>query len=588
MLPRFNIHTKRAAFLLVLLMAIPIAVLGAPSEEELTEARDEFNQLWHAAAETTQRRATLEESLSTFDSRVASARKDLEKAAEQRKDARERIAGHRKFVEALQGQIRAADEAQAFYHAVALSQKDDFIRFLQYMASKDIALHESGPAVGGDLLKHVLRGSLGDSVEDALARDAVIQTRTRFLGQVRVLVNESTRVQDRLKDVAMELDEEMKLIESENKTLASIMDEKSDFIDETWKQKQLTEEELKFVAQESAEANGRIAALQESLVSINEQLKNAKQSGLQEELQTLQARQAAIASERSSFIQVDNLHLAEGVALKAYQEAMSLKNTDKKLYKRIEEQQLQTSLKQESLTALEKEASGSGSTSLRYQIAKLQAEIAFIDQVLTYMKDGVPQEPAEKYVAARRQADEAERKSAEIEKKMSKYDPELKKLGEDVALKLQEIRDIEQQFSLGGLPPIFLWPVKGPISAGYLDPDYAIVFNVPHRGMDIAVAQATPVRSVADGVVFAAKDGGLTGYSYVLIGHRNGYASLYGHVSSMFVKAGDKVNAGQMVALSGGRPGTHGAGYMTTGSHLHLEITKDGAHINPMSVLLGK
>lgn len=589
MLPGHHTHTKRTAFLLVLLVALPLSVLAEATEEELTEARDEFNQLWHAAAETTKRRATLEASLATFDSRVAGARKDLARAAQERKAIRERIAEHRTFVEALQGQIQAADEAQAFYNAIVLSQKDDFVRFLQYMTAKDIAVHESGPAAGGDLLKHVLRGSLGDSIDDALARDAVIQARTRFLGQIRVLVNESTRVQDRLKEVAMELDKEMKLLEREHKTLASIVDEKSDFIDGSWKQKKLTEEELTYVAQEAAEANARIAAMQASLVNINEQLKDSKLSGLRAELATLQEKRAALEPERESLKRkIEAMRLIKDAASAAYKEAMSVKNTDKKLYKRIEEEQLSESHKREALATLQNQASGSGSAALTYQIAKLQGEIFILGQVLVYMKDGVPLEAAETYVAARNKADEAEAERAEIEKKLAEYSPEMAKLDEDIAAKLAEIEAAEKQFALSDLPPVFIWPASGPITAGYLDLDYVSVFHVPHRGMDIGVPQASPVRAVADGVVFAAKDGGLTGYSYVLIGHRNGYASLYGHVSSMFVKPGDRVSAGQTVALSGGRPGTRGAGYMTTGSHLHLEITKDGAHINPMSVLPGK
>jgi murein DD-endopeptidase MepM/ murein hydrolase activator NlpD len=99
------------------------------------------------------------------------------------------------------------------------------------------------------------------------------------------------------------------------------------------------------------------------------------------------------------------------------------------------------------------------------------------------------------------------------------------------------------------------------------------------------VAQGSPVHALAEGIVFAVKDGGKTGYSYILIGHRNGYASLYGHVSLAMVKTGDVVRFGQTIALSGGQPGTHGAGHMTTGPHLHLEIMKDGEHVNPLSVL---
>jgi murein DD-endopeptidase MepM/ murein hydrolase activator NlpD len=108
------------------------------------------------------------------------------------------------------------------------------------------------------------------------------------------------------------------------------------------------------------------------------------------------------------------------------------------------------------------------------------------------------------------------------------------------------------------------------------------------RHFDIAVPQGSIVRSISDGIVYAVKDGGEKGFSYVLIGHRDGYASLYGHVSSFLVRKGDVVAPGQAIALSGGLPGTHGAGPMTTGAHVHLEITKDGVHVNPLSVLPAK
>lgn len=131
----------------------------------------------------------------------------------------------------------------------------------------------------------------------------------------------------------------------------------------------------------------------------------------------------------------------------------------------------------------------------------------------------------------------------------------------------------------------FVWPVYGPISAGFKNKPYVARFGVEHYGADIVVPQGTPVGAAADGVVFLVRDGGATGYSYILIGHRDGYATLYGHVSEALVRTGEEVSAGQTIALSGGKPGTHGAGPMTTASHLHFEVIQNGVNVDPLNVL---
>jgi murein DD-endopeptidase MepM/ murein hydrolase activator NlpD len=133
--------------------------------------------------------------------------------------------------------------------------------------------------------------------------------------------------------------------------------------------------------------------------------------------------------------------------------------------------------------------------------------------------------------------------------------------------------------------PSFVRPAYGPVTATFMQPSYFQVFGIPHRGMDIAIAQGSPIVASADGVVFLARDGGQRGYSYVLIGHRGGYATLYGHLSSISVSTGQDIRAGQVIGLSGGRPGSYGAGPTTTGPHLHFEVIKGGVHVNPKSVL---
>ena len=132
--------------------------------------------------------------------------------------------------------------------------------------------------------------------------------------------------------------------------------------------------------------------------------------------------------------------------------------------------------------------------------------------------------------------------------------------------------------------PVFIWPAKARISAGFRDHSYRKFFGIPHNGIDIAIGHGTPVHASTDGVVFLARDAGM-GYSYVLIGHRNGFATLYGHLSQIAVQSGQEVQSGEVIGRSGGAKGTRGAGTVTTGAHLHFEVIQNGEHVDPLTVL---
>jgi murein DD-endopeptidase MepM/ murein hydrolase activator NlpD len=132
----------------------------------------------------------------------------------------------------------------------------------------------------------------------------------------------------------------------------------------------------------------------------------------------------------------------------------------------------------------------------------------------------------------------------------------------------------------------FMWPVtptRG-LSAYFRDPGYASSFGVKHNAIDIPTYQGTPILSASDGVVFKAKDNGY-GYSYIILAHADGFMTVYGHVSKIMVSEGDTVEQGTIIGLSGGTPGTPGAGYMTTGAHLHFEVLAKGAHTDPLLYL---
>jgi len=132
----------------------------------------------------------------------------------------------------------------------------------------------------------------------------------------------------------------------------------------------------------------------------------------------------------------------------------------------------------------------------------------------------------------------------------------------------------------------FDWPVepKKGISAYFRDPSYVGVFGVKHNAIDLPTFQGTPVRAASDGVIYTVKDNGY-GYSYIIVVHSGGLSTVYGHMSKMLVKEGDLVMKGSIIGLSGGMPGTKGAGYMTTGPHLHFEMLDNGSYVDPLNYM---
>lgn len=99
-----------------------------------------------------------------------------------------------------------------------------------------------------------------------------------------------------------------------------------------------------------------------------------------------------------------------------------------------------------------------------------------------------------------------------------------------------------------------------------------------HTGIDMVVPTGTPIRAALGGTVTVSKyNVGGYGY-YVMIDHGNGLATLYGHCSKLLTRAGQAVQAGDIIALSGstGR---------STGPHLHFEVRVNGERTNPRAYL---
>lgn len=94
-----------------------------------------------------------------------------------------------------------------------------------------------------------------------------------------------------------------------------------------------------------------------------------------------------------------------------------------------------------------------------------------------------------------------------------------------------------------------------------------------HYGIDLAAPNGAQVRAVAAGTVVYADPH--SGYgNLVVVLHKNGQTSHYGHMHSIHVEPGTIIKAGEII-------GTVGSTGNVTGPHLHLEIRENGKALDP-------
>lgn len=217
-------------------------------------------------------------------------------------------------------------------------------------------------------------------------------------------------------------------------------------------------------------------------------------------------------------------------------------------------------------------------------------QLAELQQVLADKKYNLDQEKENKnFILEQTQLSESQYQSllADAKKEQEQANAEISQLERTVRQKLAQLEASRPKNNQdkANSTSVFIWPVpKNRINAYFHDPDYPFRNVFEHPAVDIRAAQGTPVVAAADGYVAAAKDAGM-GYSYIMIVHDNGLATVYGHVSKIVVKEEDYVTAGQLIGYSGGTPGTPGAGKMTTGPHLHFEVRLNGIPVDPLAYL---
>lgn len=115
----------------------------------------------------------------------------------------------------------------------------------------------------------------------------------------------------------------------------------------------------------------------------------------------------------------------------------------------------------------------------------------------------------------------------------------------------------------------FSWPAGGAIT------QYPIWY---HMAFDIANPGQPPITAAGEGTVILVEYFNYGYGRHTIVDHGGGLSTLYGHMTEIYVKAGDKVSRGQVI----GKMGSTGR---STGTHLHFEVRKNGTPVNPASFL---
>ena len=155
---------------------------------------------------------------------------------------------------------------------------------------------------------------------------------------------------------------------------------------------------------------------------------------------------------------------------------------------------------------------------------------------------------------------------------------DLTTLAQEIASREQSLRELQTHLDkktavLAATPTIL--PTKGLVTAGFGYRKSPFTGKREfHEGMDIAALPGTPVVATADGIVRFAGPAASYG-NVVFIDHGHGFATAYGHNSTIRVHARQRVRRGETIAYVGntGR---------TTGPHVHYEVHLDGVASNPM------
>ena len=200
--------------------------------------------------------------------------------------------------------------------------------------------------------------------------------------------------------------------------------------------------------------------------------------------------------------------------------------------------------------------------------SKVQA--AYIENLKGILEDRIWNDTGKMNSTTLNQEESSPERYQNIVNNRSKEDSLLREqIESEESYNLNYLRPIDKQRSIRQLAEriLFFPPVKGILTD---------TFNMDeqHFGVDIVAPAHEAIKATLDGTVVFASWTPETGY-VIEVQHKDNYLSVYKHNSELLKKAGNRVNAGDVIAIIGS------SGELATGPHLHFELWYNGQAVNP-------
>jgi murein DD-endopeptidase MepM/ murein hydrolase activator NlpD len=352
-----------------------------------------------------------------------------------------------------------------------------------------------------------------------------------------------------------------KAAQAKLKTVAGKAKEKRQEIREVRTERAEVREELEWVNSRIRRINARIKETQLRIESRRAEQRKAGKALTRAGELLEQVRQIVRTRIRSMYVQGDQPRIltllgAEDAASFASRKALleRIAQRDKALFKEMKVRQAQVAQRKRTVDRLVTEV-----LSLEDQQRKEQAGLMEAQDDREAIIKGLNQEE-----------DRLEEELDELEKESNRLTDEIEKY--------------QRSMRAGSTGYVMPWrgglvrPARGRLSSGFGYRIHPISRRRKmHTGIDIAAPTGTPIVAAAPGVVISA--GTMRGYGgTVILDHGGGFSTLYAHCSRLLVRRGQRVKAGERIALMGS------TGY-STGPHLHFETRVNGRPVNPLSRL---
>lgn len=184
------------------------------------------------------------------------------------------------------------------------------------------------------------------------------------------------------------------------------------------------------------------------------------------------------------------------------------------------------------------------------------------------------------------QVAEAQKVIAEIEANIDKYRDqydEMERREKEAQAEIDKlIAELQKQEKISGTTVkstgTYIWPAEASKTVTSLfgtrwHPVYQMYKT--HAGVDIGAAYGTNILASDSGIVVTSTYSSSYG-NYVMINHGGGRTTLYAHMSKRLVSVGDSVTQGDVIGLVGSTG-------VSTGNHVHFEVTEGGTRVNPLN-----